>query len=100
MALLEGHRWPGNIRELRNLVEATFVNSDAERFGIDDIPALHRLRLGREPEEELYDAARLTTALRESGGNKSRAARALNCSRTTVYRRLRKLEREAIRPSG
>lgn len=92
MALLCEHAWPGNIRELRNLVEATFVNCEADVFGIEAIPEIHRSRLAvAGPHERLSDAAELLKALKASKGNKAQASRYLKCSRTTLYRRLNRL---------
>jgi DNA-binding NtrC family response regulator len=57
IATLEAYDWPGNIRELKNLVESLLVLSGGKRIGIDDLPehiirreTLHRdlpVRVGR-----------------------------------------------------
>lgn len=94
MALLTSYSWPGNIRELRNLVLrwTRFVQRDF--VSLDDIPAemqavenrvdLH-LRTA-EAEKQL-----IIEALANNAGNASKAATALGISRVTLYRKLRKL---------
>src|SRR3546814_3834375 len=91
LELLLEYDWPGNIRELHNFVEATFVNADGPVFRLDDIPDYHSTRMTRSAMHPRADAAHLLEALKASNGNKALAARFLKCSRTTLYRRLEKL---------
>lgn len=84
------HDWPGNIRELRNLVEAVFVTLDAPRIALADLP--HALgqpvatsAVGKDGERE-----RLVSALFATNWNKSRTAEKLHWSRMTVYRKMAK----------
>jgi transcriptional regulator with PAS, ATPase and Fis domain len=86
--LLVNHRWPGNIRELKNLVEATFVNADGPLFHIGDIPECHNRRLTGSSDPVRSDLAHLLATLKACNGNKALAARRLHCSRATLYRRL------------
>jgi DNA-binding NtrC family response regulator len=88
--LFMAYSWPGNVRELRNVVEATYVACPSCRFTVDDIPAVHRRRLLGEALPPGIDRDRLATTLAACGGNKTRAARALSCSRMTLYRKLKK----------
>lgn len=48
MEILKEHRWPGNIRELRNLVESMVVLAPERRIRPEDIPDEIRLGGGRE----------------------------------------------------
>jgi DNA-binding NtrC family response regulator len=90
MRYLTSYQWPGNIRELKNLVEAVFLNDLRDAVTPSDLPDDFRRRAGdREPvaasEREL-----VVNALLEARGNKSRAAEKLRMSRMTLYRKLSK----------
>ena len=84
--LLAWYDWPGNIRQLRNLVEACFVNASSDRLAICDFPAHFRAEL----ESKLDPGSRgaLIRALQASNWNISHAAWRLHCSRMTVYRKM------------
>jgi DNA-binding NtrC family response regulator len=92
VAALSRHGWPGNIRELRNVMErAVLVSKGA-------IEASH-LSLGDREERpaggglfgevEALERARVLAALEASGGNQSEAARRLGVSRGALLTRLR-----------
>ncbi|QAY75970.1 sigma-54-dependent Fis family transcriptional regulator [Sphingosinicella sp. BN140058] len=99
--LMRRYRWPGNVRELRNMVEAVFV--DPPRGGalrLDDLPPAYRRlfagkRMPQEPERE-----RLIAVLRDTNWNKVEAARQMNWSRMTLYRRLAKYDLTAPEPAA
>jgi DNA-binding NtrC family response regulator len=81
------HTWPGNIRELRNVVEAVYVNSTGGVVRIEDLPALLRSHLsGFEPEAD--EKRRLTDTLFAMNWNVSKVAEKMQWSRMTVYRKL------------
>jgi DNA-binding NtrC family response regulator len=84
--LLVLYDWPGNIRQLRNLVEACFVNANSHRLTISDFPSHFRAEL----ESKLDPGSRggLIRALQASNWNISHAAWRLHCSRMTVYRKM------------
>ena len=97
---LSAYRFPGDIRELRNLVERTvFLSPDgtlSTEYLPDDILAqIGKKReaapdeRGRQPEED--EAARLRELLRRHKGNVTKAAAELNVARSTLYRRMRRL---------
>jgi two-component system response regulator HydG/two-component system response regulator AtoC len=81
------HEWPGNIRELKNTVEASFVNLAAgeTRLKLPDQLERHFCGDGASPSSE---QERLITALWATGWNKSKAARQLQWSRMTLYRKM------------
>ncbi|MEW6755412.1 MAG: AAA family ATPase [Candidatus Latescibacterota bacterium] len=85
MQLLLGHRWPGNVRELFQEVERA-----AEEAGGQLIAARH-LGIASAPATPTEEAARIRQALGETHGNVAAAARRLRISRTTLYRRMRRL---------
>jgi DNA-binding NtrC family response regulator len=84
--LLTLYDWPGNIRQLRNLVEACFVNSNSDLLTISDFPSHFRAEL----ESKLDPGSRggLIRALQACNWNISHAAWRLHCSRMTVYRKM------------
>jgi two-component system response regulator GlrR len=103
MELLVGARWPGNVRQLQNVVERTFALSTAPV-----IPAsLVRRALHNQPVQIMSLAARrdqferdyLAQLLRMTQGNVSRAARLAQRNRTEFYKLLRRygLEPQAFR---
>jgi len=89
MRTLLAYDWPGNIRELKNIVEATMINRPVGVVEMDDLPPVFRSRLPS-PHAALSESDRLLLALVSSHWNKTKAAHALGCSRMTVYRRLAK----------
>jgi two-component system response regulator GlrR len=106
MELLVGARWPGNVRQLQNVVERTFALSTSQL-----IPAsLVRKALDNQPSQVLGLAERrdqferdyLTQLLRMTQGNVSRAARLAQRNRTEFYKLLRRyhLEPKAFRTDG
>jgi DNA-binding NtrC family response regulator len=84
--LLRSYHWPGNIRELRNVVEASFVSVTSDRIEVLDLPE----RLRRAFEAQLLPDRRetLIQALLATNWNISRVADELQCSRMTVYRKM------------
>ena len=96
---LEDYPWPGNVRQLRNVVEKMCVLSPGGKLSIDDVP-VEILSFGKaaEPTAESNAAAPATLAetekdtilrvLAECGNNKSQAAIKLGISRRTLHRKL------------
>jgi transcriptional regulator with PAS, ATPase and Fis domain len=91
--------WPGNVRQLRHLIERTVLVSDQQRLDADAF----RLVAAMEPESRRDPAADLghltldemekamiENSLRVHGGNVSRVAEALGLSRAALYRRFEK----------
>ena len=85
---LEAHDWPGNVRELRNVLEVALVTSACGRIRAADLAPMLRITPAVPRHAALEDRANLVSLLARVGGNKKRAAEALNCSRMTLYRRL------------
>jgi transcriptional regulator with PAS, ATPase and Fis domain len=96
---LLSYEWPGNIRELKNLLEATFVNLEADgprarsqRICLEDLPEPFRSRFTDRPADGGGERDRLLTALLSTQWNKSQAAQKLHWSRMTLYRKLAKYD--------
>ena len=95
-ALLMGHRWSGNIRELQNCIEKAVIMSDGEMLTAADLQLT--------PEKEAHDADRsqggetlemaeekaIRAAMARFGGNLSMVAKSLEISRPTLYTKLKK----------
>jgi DNA-binding NtrC family response regulator len=86
---LRSYPWPGNIRELRNVLEAMTVEKPAGILAREDLPLWFRGRAEAPKAGASRDERRrLVAAMEGAGWNKSAAARTLQCSRVTLYRKL------------
>lgn len=93
LQVLAAHPWPGNLHELRRVVDVLLDRRSAGDITPDDIPLAYRgstaaRRLA--PIEQIEHDA-ISRALRACGGNKVHAADRLGMSRSTLYRRIRAL---------
>lgn len=91
--------WPGNIRELKSVIESAVMVSDGNYITISDLPMnLQRYATGHSEEigskaiRNIEEGERLVIeeALRQTNGNKAKAAEALGISTRTLYRKLDK----------
>ncbi|MCB9858495.1 MAG: sigma 54-interacting transcriptional regulator [Phycisphaerales bacterium] len=98
MALLTGYRWPGNIRELQNIIERAVLLADGSEM---TAPHLPREVVGEDIVQETaknesslwgYEKAMIIKALRENGWNQSKAARSLGISRDNLRYRVKKYD--------
>jgi DNA-binding NtrC family response regulator len=105
MQRLASADWPGNIRELRNVIERAVVLSaggtidavhlaDMDRVDIQRVPEVppppstSRGALGLKDEVEALERQRIVDALQRSGGNQTEAAKVLGISRRMMLARL------------
>ncbi len=93
MAVLERYHWPGNVRELENVIERTVSLAPGPLIMPDDLPETVRKAeaapaVGDESllSLEQVEKRHLGRVLRETGGNKVRAAKILGIDRRTLYR--------------
>ncbi|MBD3163315.1 MAG: response regulator [Candidatus Eisenbacteria bacterium] len=96
MEALQQHPWPGNVRQLENLIESLHAMGLDGRVDLEELPEAIR---SPDPAEDpggdrpaaLSEAERaaIVRALEASEGNKSRAAATLRISRTRLYRKIR-----------
>lgn len=99
---LTRYRWPGNVRELQNLVERLVVMAKGRLVNADDLPRALREEPGsaeapRARTLRHLEMDRIREALRQTGGNKKRAAAILGIHRATLYA---KLDRYGITPES
>ncbi len=85
--------WPGNIRELENLIQRLIIMTDGQKIEITDLPSVMRFSItpGSVPFRPLAEeeAAYIRRVLASVGGNKSRAAEILRIDRKTLRDKLK-----------
>jgi len=97
LALLQGYGWPGNVRQLRNMLESVIVVSSREVIDVVDLPEAIRgarpvrltpsiVRPGMTMSEIEKEA--ITQALDQTNGNRSEASRLLGISVRTLQRKI------------
>ena len=99
LAALMNHDFPGNVRELENIIEHAFVLNRSGEIMIDDLPEYLRpekddKRTAINSIDDL-EAEFIKNTLRHHNWNRSKAAEALNMHTTTLWRKMKKL---GIRP--
>lgn len=96
MTLLYKYNYPGNIRELRNIIEHAFIKSATHIINKEDLPfylleaanGIDRLTVTQHKvEEERYY---IEEVIKQCNGNKAQAAKLLGISRKTLYNKLHK----------
>jgi PAS domain S-box-containing protein len=88
-ARLLDYDWPGNIRELRSVIQYALAGSQGDLISPEDLPPeLRMLKPLHNPGQKL-DQETVQAALAQCGGNKVKAARLLRIGRATLYRFLR-----------
>jgi two-component system, NtrC family, response regulator AtoC len=106
--LLLSYRWPGNVRELRTAIEHAVVFSRTDKITPRDLPTW--VRNAPDPggltQREILKRNDLTVeeaekelillALKETGGNKTQAAKKLGMSRRNLHRKLREYNFEGV----
>ena len=108
MGALEAYHWPGNIRELENLVERLVIVKGKGTIAMTDLPQAVRTPRALTPSKgnpipglpedgtdlramlEAVEDRMIGEALERTGGNKNRAAELLGLNRTTLVEKLRR----------
>lgn len=100
LQLLESYQWPGNIRELENMIERAFNYANSGELSVEDFERLRlkmnlsemkqentlTLRAAREEAEKLA----ILRALKQTKGNKKKAAELLEIDRSILYDKMRR----------
>lgn len=91
--LLRSHRWPGNLRELRNVLEYAAAVCNGDRIEPADLPDGLALDGAADPGPDQADtpARQLEAVLRACRWNVTLAAARLGVARMTLYRRMKRL---------
>jgi len=87
---LEAYSWPGNIRELKNMIERALILSEKDVLGISDFPSWIRQHVSGETTMELtqVEKVHIQKVLRFTNGNKTKTAELLGIGLTTLYRKI------------
>jgi transcriptional regulator with GAF, ATPase, and Fis domain len=116
LVLLKGYAWPGNVRQLENVIERAVVITESATVTVHELPqdlsiiedigvsptngtslkpvgfpVLSRPLGGLRAERDRLEREQLVRALAAADGNKAEAARALGMARSTLVSRLKKL---------
>ncbi|WP_321494973.1 sigma-54 dependent transcriptional regulator [uncultured Desulfobacter sp.] len=108
--VLGTYEWPGNIRELENLVERLSVLVEEDTISISDLPdcitgtgtdvtpagvaQVFKNNIGFNEAVELYQKSLIVHALNETGWVKAKAAEMLKMNRTTLVEKIKKMDIE------
>jgi transcriptional regulator with PAS, ATPase and Fis domain len=95
MTLLMKYHWPGNVRELEHALQRAVILAQGPTITVRELPP--EVRLGtpdRSPNDSLdleeHERKAIGRALERFGGNRRRAAEALNISTVTLWRRMKR----------
>ncbi|MGD7035559.1 sigma-54-dependent Fis family transcriptional regulator [Methylotuvimicrobium buryatense] len=120
IALFEQHSWPGNVRQLLNVLRSTLYTAQSSLITQDDLPDDFKAELNNKdnsavgtrinnrqfiPSQSMsladWEAYGIKTALLECEGNISLAAKKLGITRSTLYKKIERfgLDRSGAQPS-
>ena len=98
MNIFAGYEWPGNIRQLRNVIRTMVVMSDRDKLDVQDLPPeinrVRQLTAGQTksssdiPLEEIEKQA-IIDMLAKTGNNREKAAKLLGIGERTLYRKIK-----------
>jgi transcriptional regulator with PAS, ATPase and Fis domain len=100
--ILLNYSWPGNVRELENVIERAVIFSQGSELKSSELPDHIRNIRATEPFSfycedprlcramEKYEKNHITSVLKITGDNRSKAAELLNISRATLFNKMRK----------
>ncbi|MFO7781946.1 MAG: sigma 54-interacting transcriptional regulator [Spirochaetia bacterium] len=92
------YHYPGNVRELENIIEQAFVLRPEGQIDVEDLPQEFQDQLGASAVGgtlESLERSAIEAALRRNGGHRSKAAKELGIDPSTLYRKMKTL---GIRP--
>ncbi|HNS15148.1 MAG TPA: sigma 54-interacting transcriptional regulator [Syntrophorhabdaceae bacterium] len=96
MKILLNHPYPGNVRELKHIIEHAVIVCNGDEINIDDLPLSIRKKVSHTPAHN--EEGELLTVLRNNGWNRGKAAKVLKINRTTLWRKMKKygLRRKSV----
>lgn len=98
LELFDRHPWPGNLRQLSNVIQVALALADDEVIGTEHLPDdffadlemdLQDMQPVHGDKAQVREVENLEELLRAAGGNISQLAKRLGVSRNTLYKRLR-----------
>ncbi len=101
LATMMNYDFPGNIRELENIIERAFILCKKNTIGVPCLPpeilensSLHKMSTSTSPETNLLKATEngaIRRALSQHNGHREKTAKALGIHKTTLLRKMKKL---------
>lgn len=101
LSLLMAHDWPGNIRELENVIERCFILCEEGLIGIEHLPEELTARVGARASDsgarpmraarETLEGQTILNALERNAWNRLAAARELGIHKSTLFRKMKSL---------
>lgn len=111
--LLVNYEWPGNVREMENVIDRALILSDGGRITPDDLPpqiakTAQRARSGDSPQYSgtlrdqvrKYEADLILRTIEEANGDRRAAAQKLDIGLSSLYRKLEEYEEQRSLPQG
>ena len=99
LQVLRDYRWPGNIRELENVIQRLVVMTDGDLIEVSDLPSLMRFSALRETGLNRtlaeVEAEYIRNVLASVDGNKTKAAEILGIDRKTLREKLRNIQEKS-----
>ena len=88
------YRWPGNVRELEHAIERAVILANAASIRLRDLPPELTQKSRRRPGDDTLnlqeqERTSIERALERFGGNRRKAAEALNISTVTLWRKMK-----------
>jgi DNA-binding NtrC family response regulator len=100
LSVLSDYQFPGNVRELANIIERAVIVSNGNRLELENLPepiraAVGARRLQIQPRTLAeVEAEYVAQVLHNCGGNKTEAARVLGISRKNLYEKLARRKKD------
>jgi DNA-binding NtrC family response regulator len=103
MTALINYRWPGNVRELEHAIERAVIVSRGASISVRELPPQVTQKSGLQlPDDsldlEVHERMLIKRALERYRGNRRQAARALNISTVTLWRKMKDLDLDENAP--
>jgi len=103
MTVFRQYDWPGNLRELKNVIRRMVLLTETETAGMESLPDEMTFSVNQMPKtpstdlkalNEVNEKELIKEILRQVKNNKSKAARLLNIDRKTLYKKMEKYQIE------
>ncbi|PWL40176.1 sigma-54-dependent Fis family transcriptional regulator [Flagellimonas aquimarina] len=95
---LQNYSWPGNLRELKNVIKRAVLFSDGDVVMSSSIPKKMEKSSEMESESKFsksnYEKEKILSALKQTNFNKSKAAKLLQITRKTLYNKINQYQLE------
>jgi DNA-binding NtrC family response regulator len=98
LKMLKAYNWPGNIRELENVIERAVILSESDIIDVDDLTQHAEFGQVKQGDEDDVSYVQLDEmersyiekVLNETGGNQTKASQILGINRKTLYHKIKK----------